>query len=161
MESSPPTRPPMRALQAIDRLLGPVASLLLKPITLFRRREEGRVERLLVIKFWGLGSLQLATPAIEALRRRHPNAKVDLLTLAGNRDFALGFGLYDEVRDLDLHGCGKRALLGLLLRMLFSLRRARYSRVYDFEFFTWFSAIASACSGAPRSWTITLARCDI
>ena len=152
MESSPPTRPPMRALQAIDRLLGPVASLLLKPITLFRRREEGQVERLLVIKFWGLGSLQLATPAIEALRRRHPNAKVDLLTLAGNREFALGFGLYDEVRDLDLHGCGKRALLGRLLRMLFSLRRARYSRVYDFEFFTWFSAIASACSGAPRSF---------
>ena len=142
----------MRALQAIDRLIGPVASLLLKPITLFRRREEGKVERFLVIKFWGLGSLQLATPAIEALRRRYPKAKVDLLTLTGNRELALGFGLYDEIRDLDLRGCGKRVLIGRLLRMLFSLRRARYSRVYDFEFFTWFSAIASAYSGAPRSF---------
>ena len=152
MEISPPTRPPMSALQAVDRRLGPLISILLRPLTLLRRGEEGSVKKLLVIKFWGLGSLQLATPAIEALRKRHPDAKIDLLTLAGNREFAAGFGLYDEVRDLDLHGCGKRALIGRLLRMLFSLRRARYSRVYDFEFFTWFSAIASVFSGAPRSF---------
>lgn len=142
----------MRALQALDRGLGPAVSFFLKPLTLLRRRSATHAERLLVIKFWGLGSLQLATPAIQALRRRHPDAHIDLLTLAGNRELALGFGLYDEVRCLDLNACGKRALVGRLVRMLRDLRRARYARVYDFEFFTWFSAIASVCSGAPKTF---------
>jgi lipopolysaccharide heptosyltransferase II len=142
----------MRALQALDRGLGPAASFLLKPLALLRRSSAAHTERLLVIKFWGLGSLQLATPAIQALRRRHPGAHIELLTLAGNRDLALGFGLYDKVRYLDLNGCGKRALVGRLVRMLRELRSARYARVYDFEFFTWFSVIASVCSGAPRTF---------
>lgn len=152
METHTKSRPPMRALQAVDRGFGPVISFLMKPITLLRRREADTSGRWLVVKFWGLGSLQLATPAIQALRRHHPDAQIDLLTLAGNRELAEGFGLYDEVRCLDLRGGGKRALVGRLLKMLLGVRRARYARVYDFEFFTWFSVIASAFSGAPKTF---------
>ena len=72
MEKQSNSHPSMRALQAVDRRLGPLAGLLLRPLALGRRRSSGSVRRLLVIKFWGLGSLQLATPAIRALRRQHP-----------------------------------------------------------------------------------------
>jgi len=142
----------MRTLQAVDRYLGPLVSALLRPLVLLRGSEGSRVHRVLVIKFWGLGSLSLATPAVRALRKRHPQARVELLTLAGNLAFAEGLGLYDGVRCLELKGGGRRALLGRLYRMLRGLRRARYDRVYDFEFFTWFSVIASIVSGAPRTF---------
>ena len=105
-----------------------------------------------MIKFWGLGSLQLATPAVRALRQQHPDASIDLLTLSGNRDLAEGLGVFDKVRCLDLRVSGKRALAARLILMLRELRRLRYDRVYDFEFFTWFSALASLVSGAPRTF---------
>ena len=142
----------MRALQTVDRRLGPLAGLLLRPAALFRRRAQSSVRRLLVIKFWGIGSLQLATPAVHALRLRHPQATVTLLTLSGNRAFAEGLQVFDEVRCLDLAAHGKAALTLRLLRMLRELRAARFDRVYDFEFFTWFSALASLASGAPRTF---------
>jgi len=142
----------MRTLQAVDRRLGPLVGLLLRPLAFLRRRPADPVLRLLVIKFWGLGSLQLATPALRALRRQHPGATISLLTLAGNRALAEGFQVFDEVRCLDLAAPGKLALCRRLLRMLSELRSARYDRVYDFEFFTWFSALASLVSGAPRTF---------
>ena len=142
----------MRSLQAIDRRLGPVASFLLRPIALLRRRPPATIQRVLVIKFWGIGSIQLATPALQALRRQHPAAALHLLTLATNRDFAEGLGVFDSVRCLDLAAPTKSALARRLLAMLLGLRRARYDRVYDFEFFTWFSALASLLCGAPRTF---------
>ena len=142
----------MRALQAVDRRLGPLAGLLLRPAALFRRRIQGSARRLLVVKFWGIGSLQLATPAVHALRLRHPHATISLLTLSGNREFAEGLQVFDEVRCLDLAARGKAALALRLLRMLRELRASRFDRVYDFEFFTWFSALASLASGAPRTF---------
>jgi lipopolysaccharide heptosyltransferase II len=152
MEEQANSHPSMRALQAIDRRLGPLAGLLLRPLALGRRRSSGSVRRLLVIKFWGLGSLQLATPAIRALRRQHPGATLTLLTLSGNRDLAEGLRVFDEVRCLDLAARGRAALALRLLQMLRELRDARYDQVYDFEFFTWFSALASLASGAPRTF---------
>jgi len=152
MEEQTRSHPSMRALQAIDRRLGPLASLLLSPLALMRRRDSGSARRVLVIKFWGLGSLQLATPAVHALRRQHPRARLTLLTLSGNRDLAEGLRVFDEVRCLDLKGPGALALSLRLLRMLRELRAARYDRVYDFEFFTWFSALASIASGASRTF---------
>jgi len=140
----------MRTLQAVDRRLGPLAGLLLRPLSLLRRRSKATSRGILVIKFWGLGSLQLASPAVRALRREHPSAKLTLLTLSGNRDFARGLKLFDEVRCLELGGAGALSLR--LLRMLRELRSSRFDRVYDFEFFTWFSAIASLASGAPRTF---------
>jgi lipopolysaccharide heptosyltransferase II len=142
----------MPALQAIDQRLGPLVSFLLRPLTFIRRRQPARVRRVLVIKFWGLGSIQLATPALRALRRRHPEASIHLLTLSANREFAEGLGAFDEVRCLKLAAPSKVALGLRLLAMLRDLRRARYDRVYDFEFFTWFSALASFLCGAPRTF---------
>ncbi len=152
MEQQANSRPLMRALQAVDRRLGPLAGLLLRPLALGRRRSSDSVSRLLVIKFWGLGSLQLATPAIRALRRQYPGATLTLLTLSGNRELAEGLGVFDEVRCLDLAARGRAALALRLLQMLRELRGAGFDRVYDFEFFTWFSALASLASGAPRTF---------
>ena len=149
--TSPRYAIPIERLQAVDRTLGPLACALAQPLRLVRgRRAEraGAAHELLLIKFWGIGSLQLLTPAVAVLRRRHPGARVTLLTLAENESFARGLGAFDAVRTLDVRVRSWRRLFGGIVRLAIELRRERFDRVYDFEFFTRFSALVSLVTGA-------------
>lgn len=140
----------MHSLQEADRFLGRLACLALQPVRLvraFRGRSRG-AERVLLIKFWGVGSLQLLTPAVRSLRRRHPGARLTLLTLSQNGAFARGLGAFDQVDVLDVNTSSWLGVFRRILAQLLSLRRQRYDAVYDFEFFTRFSAVVSMLSGA-------------
>ncbi|MCB9914940.1 MAG: glycosyltransferase family 9 protein [Planctomycetes bacterium] len=146
---------PIQRLQAADRLLGPLVLAALQPWRLWRRlrprRPAARVERVLLVKFWGLGSLQLLTPAVHALRTAHPGARLELLTLSENGDFAAGLEGIDEVLRLDVRCAGWGQVSLRILRLLLELRDRRYDLCYDFEFFTRFSAFVTWVVGAPRS----------
>ena len=166
----------MRRLQALDRRLGPALCALVAPPRLarrawaaLRRRVDGRrgvlrparpAARVLLIKFWGLGSLQLLTAAARALRDRHPAASLELLTLAPNRELARALGLVDEVHTLDVRGAGLARVLVRLLDVAWRMARRRYDVVYDFEFLTCTSALVGALAfprrlvgfTSPRAW---------
>jgi lipopolysaccharide heptosyltransferase II len=144
---------PMQRLQRADQLLGRLACALLQPLRWLRglRRTAASPRRVLVIKFWGVGSLQLLSPATRFLRRRHPQARLDFLTLAPNAEFARALGLGDEVLTLDVAGAHWLGLGGRILRLVRELRRRDYDVVYDFEFFTRFSALVALLSGAPEA----------
>lgn len=146
----------MQRLQAADKRLGWLACALLQPLRWLPRpleRDAAGLERVLLIKFWGIGSLQLLTPAVRVLRQRHPRARLALLTLEENQDFARGLGVFDEVLTLDVRsGRGPAGWLRVFDRiraLVSALRRAGFDAVYDFEFFTRFSALVALSSGAP------------
>lgn len=144
---------PMHRLQVADRVLGKIASLVLQPARWLRRRSKpAPPKRVLAVKFWGLGSLQLLTPSFRALRRRHPQADLVLLTLESNREFAEGLGLFDRVECVDLGATRWRHLIWALMASAHGIRRQAFDVVYDFEFFTRFSAVVSLLSGAPRTF---------
>jgi lipopolysaccharide heptosyltransferase II len=140
----------MHRLQVADQRLGPLACALAQPLRWLRRPARPAPERLLLVKFWGLGSLQLLTPAVADLRARHPRASLELLTLADNAAFARGLGLYDEVLTLDVRAGAWSVLAGRILRLLARLERRGYDRVYDLEFFTRFSALVALATRAPE-----------
>ena len=54
-----------------------------------------------------------------------------------------GLGVFDDTLTLDVAGSGWVKLFGRILRTVGELRRRRYDAVYDFEFFTRFSAVVS------------------
>jgi len=147
----------MKRLQVADGALGRLACGLLQPLRLgrhlSRRLREGaeRSPDILLVKFWGLGSLQLLTPAAEVLRERHPGSRLVLLTLRENQSFARGLGVFDEVLSLDIHSSSWVRLGLRTLALLRDLRRRRFRAVFDFEFFTRFSAVMSLLSGAPST----------
>ena len=143
---------PMQALQRADALLGSVACLALQPLRWCRagRPTATDVRRVLAIKFWGLGSLQLLTPAAAALRRRRPGAEITLLTLAANRECAERLEVFDRVLSLDVARAGWPELFRRIAALVLELRRERFDEVYDFEFFTRFSAVVSVLTGARR-----------
>ena len=146
---------PMKRLQAADKRLGWLACALLQPLRWLARGkppEPSSARRVLLVKFWGIGSLQLLTPAVRTLRKRHPEARLTLLTLRENEAFARGLCVFDEVQALDLHSgrgpLGWARLFARLAALVLRLRRARFDAVYDFEFFTRVSALLSLLSGA-------------
>lgn len=146
----------MQRLQAADKRLGWLACALLQPLRWLPRRAErpaAELERVLLIKFWGIGSLQLLTPAVRSLRERHPRARLTLLTLEENASFARGLGVFDEVLTLDVRSgrgvAGWLRVFGRIRALTSGLRRARFDALYDFEFFTRFSALVALLSGAP------------
>ena len=145
---------PMQRLQAVDKRLGRLVCALAQPLRLLRRAPSAtlRPGRILCIKFWGIGSLQMLTAAARHLRAEHPEARIALLTLAENADFARGLCVFDEITTFDVRSrrgpLGWSTLLGRIARLVLELRRARYDAVYDFEFFTRFSALVTLASGA-------------
>ncbi len=146
----------MHALQRADKALGMAACLLLQPWRWSRGLRarlatKERAKRVLMIKFWGIGSLQLLTPAAEDIRRRHPSSELVLLTLSDNAGFAQGLETFDRILTLNVRSSSWPKIMLRILALVRVLRRERFEAVYDFEFFTRFSAVLSASTGAPRT----------
>jgi lipopolysaccharide heptosyltransferase II len=139
----------------IDRRLGPaVCALLVAWRRLFRARAPlpapESVSKILVLKPWGMGSIVLASPLLERLRARHPDARIDFVSLRENIQILELIPQIDRRIALDL-GRGIPAFFAGALRTLFALRRERYDLLYDLEFFTRFSAIFSVLVRARRT----------
>lgn len=143
----------MKHLQGADRLLGAFAAVVLQPLRAWRKLFPGRpARRVLLIKFWGMGSLQLLTPAVHAVRTRYPGARLTLLTLHRNREFARGLEVFDDVLTFRVASASWFRIGWRILALIGRLRRERFDVVYDFEFFTRFSAVVSMLSGARRTF---------
>jgi hypothetical protein len=139
----------------VDRRVGPILCVLL----VAWRRLFGRgaplpapenVSKILVLKLWGMGSIVLASPLLERLRERHPQARIDFVTLRENAAILDLIPGIDRRITLDLGG-GVAAFLLSTVQLLARLRRERYDLLYDLEFFTRFSAIFSRLVRPRRS----------
>jgi len=115
-----------------------------------RQRPQPRaVEKILFIKFWGIGSIILAEPALRALRRKHPHARIDFLTLNQNRELFTLIPHVDELYGIDF-GTSPSFIASVIL-LIVRLRRRRYDLIFDGEFFANFSALVAQFSGARCS----------
>lgn len=114
---------------------------------IFPRKQVSDYRRILVMKFFGMGSILLASPMLRAIKARHPNATIAFLTFEANRDIVMRLGLVDEVYTLRTGSLCQFA--GDLLRSLLIIRRARYDVTMDMEFFSKFSTIITYLSGSP------------
>jgi lipopolysaccharide heptosyltransferase II len=131
----------------IDRRIGPLVCALLllaKRLRLSRRsrRSPEEVRRILLLKMWGMGSIVLASPLLEAVKRRHPNARVDFVSLRENEAVVRLFPGVDRFVGIEL-GDGVARFLLRTVATIWQLRRERYDLLLDLEFFTRFSAIFS------------------
>lgn len=149
-----PARPNRRYQTALwlDRHVGPALCMLLLVVRRLgaRRRKTATtqpVEKILALKFWGVGSIVLASPVLAALRARYPNARIDFLTLGENEAV---LRMYPQVNGWITLDLGRGILRFLLdtLRTISRVRRERYDLLLDLEFFTRYSAIFSYLSKA-------------
>ena len=100
-----------------------------------------RFKNMLVIKFWGIGSILEATPLFRALKQEYPDVPIDILTFSDNKQIADSLGLFRSVHVVDL----RRGIFNLFWQTIrFVLtHKWKYSLVIDLEFFASFSALVT------------------
>lgn len=106
------------------------------------RKSEGAThqpKRILAVKLADLGDLVNVTPALQALRAAHPQAKIDLLTLPSSAALLRGCSFVDEILTYDKFTQGSikgmlnpRSLAGNL-RFFLGLASARYDTFLLFQ----------------------------
>jgi len=142
----------MVALQQVEYLLGSLACSALGVLTPFLPsacdNPPQTAQRILVMKFWGIGSLVLATPFLHALRARFPHASIHLVTLQRNHGIVKMLPHLDEVLLVNL-GSTVPTAIWRFLRCLREVHRRRFDLVFDLEFYTQASAVATLATWAP------------
>ncbi|HEY9080536.1 glycosyltransferase family 9 protein [Magnetovibrio sp.] len=142
----------LASLQYIEKVFGSIVCGLLhipaKMIPRPRDMNPEHVRKMLVIKFFGIGSLVLATPFFREVRKRFPNAQIHLLTLSSNRQVMEMIEDVDQTHFVDLGGSIGAAVVAYA-GCLWSTLRRRYDVVIDMEFYTRASAVVSLASWAP------------
>lgn len=104
------------------------------------------VRRILVIKFFGLGSILLSTPALALMRSAFPGASITFLSFDRNRDLLRRIPSVDSV--LTVRRSSLAGFLSDALRLVKHLMTVHYEVVFDFEFFSKFSTFLAGFSSA-------------
>lgn len=103
--------------------------------------------KILISKFFGIGSVILATPMLSALRQAFPEAKITFFTFSSNREIVARLNLVDEI--LTLRTNSVLLFAKDLLQALLAIRRQQFDAAIDMEFFAKFSTIITYLSGSP------------
>jgi len=111
-------------------------------------RSDRNIRKILLIKFWGIGSITLSTPLLVQLKKLWPSAEIHYLTLESNAELC---SLIIEINYLHTVSLATAAtFIRTLMRVILALRKHRLDIVYDLEFFTNISAIVSFLTGTQR-----------
>ena len=103
--------------------------------------------KILVVRFWGIGSIILLSPTLAAIRRKFPQAEITFLTLEQNAGLYEYQGLFDTVRYLPLKSLSR--FPRDCVKLLRALRREHFDLVIDCEQFCRFSTLLSFLTLAP------------
>lgn len=132
-------------MRRIDRMVG---LGILRALTLFHRKAEQprHPRRILIIKLFGFGNFIFLSPVYKALKRAFPDATLETLTFAPNRDICLMYADYiDRVHTLDF----SLTRMGFQILGFAARHRGEFDIVIDCEQFVRLSAlIARLC--APK-----------
>ena len=97
------------------------------------------VNRIIVAKLIGMGSILQATPLLKALKLRYPKAKLTFVTMRSNQELLSRLSCVDEVLVLD-----DRRLLTMAvttLRTIATLIRMRADLYFDLEIYSGFASL--------------------
>ena len=143
----------IRAMKYIDETFGPIACFVLFWYNLAKRPfvrnyaiVPEKIKNILLIKFFGMGSIVLAGPLLRALKASFPNAKILVLTFPGNREICARIKEIDEVVTLD-SGSFLKAVW-TMCKAISYLRKKRCDISIDLEFFAKSSTVIQYMCGA-------------
>lgn len=144
----------VRAMKWVDEVIGPwiclvfcgyhsIAKMFFPSVY---RIKPAEVRHILLIKFFGMGSIILATPMMRALRQHFPQARLIMLTFPENFTLCQRLQLIDEVVTID-PGSFWRCLCTSVAALRL-LRQRRGEIAIDLEFFAKATTLMQYLSGA-------------
>lgn len=102
------------------------------------------MKRIVVCKFKGMGSIVQATPLLQALRTRYPNAELIFVSSIENKSVLERIEILDSIMLIDDRSFGK--LIGDTFRLVTRLMRTRADIYIDLEIYSHFSSIVTTLS---------------
>ena len=109
---------------------------------------ERNFERIAIAKYKGMGSILQATPMLNALRVKYPDAKITFISTKSNKAFLDSLTMIDEYILLD-----DSSFLKLLIgfpKLIFTLLRQRFQVFIDLEIYSHFSSLITTLSAAQN-----------
>ena len=137
----------IRISKILDEYAGGLVILFFLLFKFFRPEKPppASVRKILVIKFWGIGSIILFEPALRALYRTYPHVEIQYLTLRQNEDL---FALIPSVKKVyALAFANPAAVLLKSIALIHRLRNEKFDLILDAEFFVNYSAIMARLAG--------------
>lgn len=141
----------VRIMRKIDSVVGnavcsvlAVGKRLKKP---FARPPE-TYRKIAVMKFFGMGSIVVATPSLQALRDQFPGAELHFVTFKQNRELLDILGLTDRHHFVDTST--PKTFVASTLKVARDLRREGIDLVIDLEFYAKFPLVLASLGSVPK-----------
>ncbi len=142
----------VRLMRWIDNQVGNVACSALAVVKRVRRpfhKDVTDYRKILVTKFFGMGSIVVASPALAALREAYPDAEIHFVSFSSNREVLEILGLTDKNWYVDTATPARFVASALALAR--ELRAERFDLLIDFEFFAKFPLVLGALAGVRKN----------
>ena len=141
----------LRFIRITDRYLGIFLCYILYFLEkwkkyIFGKEKKREKDKILMMKFWGIGNLVMILPTIRAVRERYPKAKIDIFTLSNNKGVLQHNPWIDNIYFLESKNFF--VFVTTYLRNVFRARKERYDMILDFEQFAKTSSVFALLSGA-------------
>lgn len=137
-------------MRRLDRVLGDAACNVLATAHRIGRPfiATRPVRKIAVMKFFGMGSIVVATRSLAALRDHYPGAEIHFVTFRSNQAILDILGMTDRNHYVD--PSTPQAFLRTTFEVAAALRRARCDLVLDLEFFAKFPLVLGSLAGIPK-----------
>lgn len=138
----------------IDHYLGlPICVVLsliygLKKLIFGQKELSSPPRRVLIIKFFGLGSIGYSSLIARDLKRQYPAAKLTLLTFEDNRKFVELLGVFDSIVGIDKSSAIR--FIATTIKTLLTNFFKPYDIAIDIEYFSKYTAIHTAFTRAKK-----------
>lgn len=141
----------VKLMRRLDSQVGNLACSVLavaKKLGLPRADPDAPIRKIAVAKFFGLGSLVVASPALAALREAYPGAEIHFVTFESNRAILDILGVADRGWFVD--NTTPKAFAASTLAVARGLRKEGIDLLVDFEFFAKFPLVLGSLANIKR-----------
>lgn len=141
----------VKLMRWIDNQVGNVACQALataKRIGAPFRRERTEYKKIVVTKFFGMGAIIVATPALQAIREAYPDAEIHFVSFASNKEILEILDLTDKNWFVD--NSTPASFVSSTLALAGDLRAEKFDLLIDLEFFAKFSLVLAGLAGVPK-----------
>lgn len=138
-------------MRRLDKVLGDAACSVFATAHRIRKpftNPDRPIKSIAVMKFFGMGSLVVASRSLAALRDCYPDAKLHFVTFASNRAVLEILNLSDHNHYVD--PSTPQSFIRTTLKVARDLRAAKCDLALDFEFFAKFPLVLASLAGIPR-----------
>jgi ADP-heptose:LPS heptosyltransferase len=141
----------VKVMRRIDGLVGNLVCSILatvKQVATPFARPRGPIKKVAVMKFFGMGSIVVASPSLAALRDLYPGAELHFVTFKSNRELLSILGVADVVHTVD--PSSPVAFARSTLAVVRALRAADIDLALDLEFFAKFPLALSSLASIRK-----------